>query len=193
MAENRTLSLNEEELVQAKAQAKRECATIGPRCQQWQSRVDQLTREMAPLRAVSVDPRGDALVRLAILLGFESGKVRAIVAAVDPVVLPLFLELSSILFMGAAFQCRHRPATETIAQPLQAATVNNLKDCSRVYTKEEAQQDLKRLREAGSGRYLAARWGRDPATVSRWLAEWSEDGTIARERNGKTVKAIVAA
>jgi hypothetical protein len=190
MAENRTLSLKDEELVQAKAQAKRECATLGPRCQQWQSRVDQLTREMAYLRAVSVDPRGDALVRLAALLGFDSGTVRAIVQAIDPVVLPLFLELSSILFMGAAFPHRNRSATETIAQPLQAATVTIAQSLQRVWTKAEAHQDLKRLREAGSGRYLAARWGRDPATVSRWLAEWSEDGSIARERQGKAIRAL---
>jgi stress response protein YsnF len=40
MAENRTLSLKDEELVQAKTLAKKECITIGPRCQQWQARVD---------------------------------------------------------------------------------------------------------------------------------------------------------
>jgi hypothetical protein len=111
------------------------------------------------------------------------------VQALDPLVLPLFLELGSILFFSVAFPIRKetiaqplQPAIETIAQPLQA----------RIWTKEEAQRDLKRLREAGSGRYLAARWGRDPATVSRWLAEWSDDGTIARERRGKTVRAIAA-
>src|SRR5262249_43049383 len=157
---------------------------IGPRCQQWQTRVDTLTREMSSLRAVAVDPRADAIQRLAIVVGLEGNEVRAIVQAFDPLVLPLFLELGSILFFAAAF-----PAANTIAQPLQPATetiAQQLQHCARVFTKEEARQDLKRLREAGSGRYLAARWGRDPATISRWLTDWVEDGTIARERQGKS-------
>src|SRR6478609_9459238 len=103
MAENRTLSLKEEELVQAKAQAKRECATIGPRCKEWQSRVDALMREMSSLRAVSVDPRADALVKLATVAGWDGERIRSIAVAVDPFILPLFLELGSILFFAAAF------------------------------------------------------------------------------------------
>src|SRR6478672_10351309 len=103
LAENRTLSLKEEELVQAKAQAKRECATIGPRCQQWQSRVDALTREMSSLRAVSVDPRADAIVKLATVAGLDGNRMRNVVVALDPFILPLFLELGSILFFSAAF------------------------------------------------------------------------------------------
>jgi hypothetical protein len=51
MAENRTLSLKEDELVAAKALAKKECVVIGVRCREWNQRVDQLTKEMAPLRA----------------------------------------------------------------------------------------------------------------------------------------------
>ena len=181
MAENRTLSLKGEELVSAKASAKKECASMGPKCISWNARVDQLTSEMASLRAVAVDPRADALQRIATLVGLEGERVRAIVQALDPLVLPLFLELGSILFFSVAFPAQRR----TIAQPLQPAIVSNLKDCARTFTKEEAQQDLKRLREAGSGRYLAARWGRDPATVSRWLAEWSDDGSIATGTPGQ--------
>src|SRR5262249_14630130 len=90
MAENRTLSLKEEELVQAKALAKKECVSIGPRCQQWQARVDSLTREMSSLRAIAVDPRADAIQRVATLLGFQGEQIRAIVQALDPFVLPLF-------------------------------------------------------------------------------------------------------
>jgi hypothetical protein len=113
--------------------------------------------------------------------------MRVLVQAVDPLVLPLFLEPGSILFFTATFPRSTiaqplQPAIETIAQPLH--------HCARVFTKQEARQNLKRLRQAGSGRYLAARWGRDLATVSRWLAEWAEDGTIAVERRGKTKRAL---
>jgi hypothetical protein len=64
MAENRTLSLKEEELREAKRASVQECLKIGPRCTQWQGRVDSLTKEMSSLRAVAVDPRADALADL---------------------------------------------------------------------------------------------------------------------------------
>jgi len=143
---------------------------------------------MSSLRAIAVDPRADAIQRLATLIGLDGNHARAIAQAFDPLVLPLFLELGSILFFAVAFPILNRPAIETIAQPLHA-TVDN---CTRVFSKDEAHQDLKRLREAGSGRYLAAHWGRDPATVSRWLAEWKEVGTVARHRQGRTIRAIAA-
>jgi hypothetical protein len=129
MAENRTLSLKDEELTQAKALAKKECVTIGPRCQQWQVRVDTLTREMysGPLRSIQEPTRSRGLPPYWDSMATTSG------------------ELS-------------KPSTRW---------------CCRC-----------------SWRYLAARWGRDPATVSRWLAEWAEDGTIARERQGKAKRAL---
>src|SRR5262249_47786556 len=120
MAEDRTLSLKDEELTQAKALAKKECITIGQRCKEWQVRVDTLTREMSSLRAIAVDPRADAIQRLATLLGLDGDHVRATVQAFDPLVLPLFLELGSILFFAAAF-----PTRRTIAQPLQPAIETN--------------------------------------------------------------------
>jgi hypothetical protein len=107
MAENRTLGLKEEELVQAKANAKKECATIGPRCQQWNARVDQLTREMSSLRAVAVDPRADAIQRFATLLGFQGERIRAVVQAFDPLVLP-----SSWNWARSSFSQRRSPYTD---------------------------------------------------------------------------------
>ena len=46
------------------------------------------------------------------------------------------------------------------------------------------------LRREGRARPGTACWGRDPATVSRWLAEWAEDGTMTRARRGNAIKAI---
>jgi DNA-binding MarR family transcriptional regulator len=59
-----------------------------------------------------------------------------------------------------------------------------------VWTRDEALVDLRRLREAGSQRFLAARWGVDPTTVSRWLGEFERNGAIERSRDGKR-KALV--
>jgi hypothetical protein len=162
MAENRTLSLKEEELGPAKALAKKECNTIGPRCQQWQTRVDTLTREMSSLRAVAVDPRADAIQRLTTLVGLDGNQIRAIVQALDPFVLPLFLEMGSILFFAAAFSS-HK---QTIPQPFQGTDLQSSEIVHRIWTKEEAFQDLRRLREVGSGRFLAAWWSVAPSTVS---------------------------
>jgi hypothetical protein len=189
MAETRTLGLKEEELIQAKTLAKKECSTIGPKCKDWNARVDQLTREMSTLRAIAVDPRADAIQRLATLLGFQGERVRAIVQAFDPLVLPLFLELGSVLFFASAFQV-HK---QTIPQQLHATEPQSSEIVHRVWTKEEAFQDLRRLREVGSGRFLAARWSVAPSTVSRWLSEWQEDGSIERERQGKSKSLVVVA
>jgi hypothetical protein len=54
-------------------------------------------------------------------------------------------------------------------------------------------QDLKRLSQAKTARYLASRWGGDPETVSLCLAECAVDPAIARERQGKTVRQIAGA
>jgi hypothetical protein len=92
MAMNRTLAENGEALEAAKASAKAECRSLGPKCVASNQRVDQLTREMAPLRAVAVDSWSDAIAKLAELLGQDGKRVRAIISALDPVILPLFLE-----------------------------------------------------------------------------------------------------
>jgi transposase-like protein len=58
-------------------------------------------------------------------------------------------------------------------------------------TRAQALADLKTLREAGSGKMLAERWGVHPATASRWLNEWRDEGAISRQRDGKAVRALI--
>jgi hypothetical protein len=147
MAENRTLALKDDELIAAKASAKLECRKMGPLCEKWNARVDQLTREMAPLRAVAVDPRADALGRLADLVGLDAKRTRAIVSALDPVILPLFLELGCILFFAAAFPHRR----------LQTATDR----------KCEASVDASEVQVPRNQREWAQVWGVHESTASR--------------------------
>jgi hypothetical protein len=181
MAANRTLAERDAALQAAKVAAAAECKVMGPRCQQWQGRVDALTREMAPMRAVAIDPRADAIGNLAQLLGGDGARVRAIVGVLDPVVLPLFLEAGCILFFAAAFPRRRR----AIARKDEATVV-------RVYTRDEALADFRTMRQAGAQSLLAARWGRDEATVSRWLQSWAQSGQVQRARDGRhmTVRAL---
>ena len=176
MAMNRTLAEKGEALEAAKASAKAECRSLGPKCVAWNQRVDQLTREMAPRRAVAVDPRADALGRLAALLSLDAKRTRAIVSALDPVILPLFLEVGCILFFAAAFPHRRNwPATERNSE----ATV------TVAYTQAEALRSFRAMREVGAQQFLAAQWGVDKSTVSRWLRGWEAQGHIRRQREGK--------
>jgi hypothetical protein len=184
MAMNRTLAEKGEALEAAKASAKGECRSLGPKCVAWNQRVDQLTREMAPLRAVAVDPRSDAIAKLADLVGLDGKRVRAIVAALDPIVLPMFLEVGCILFFAAAFPHRR--------QPRQVA--GKCEDrVETAWTRDAALADFLKLRQVGGQKLLAARWGVSEGCVSKWLAAWASQGQVQRSRDGryKLARALV--
>jgi uncharacterized membrane protein len=180
LAENRTLQLRSEALDTAKADAKRECASgVGQRCAHATARVDKLVGEMASLRTVSPDPRADAIADLLWLVAsLDKTRVRLIIAAIDPLVLPLFLELGSVVFFAAAF-----PRAATIA------TVRNSEPTVTVATRPlsqtEALAQFRRMRECGAQQFLADQWGVDKSTVSRWLAAWETEGLIRRRRDGR--------
>ena len=192
MASNRQLALKNEALEAAKREAGRECKPIGPRCKDWLARVDALTAEMAPLRALAVDPRAAVIGNFAELLGFDGARTKAVVGVLDPVVLPLFLELGSLVFFAVAFpRGRKAAATEQVAgkreEPLTLST-------HRTYTREEALADFQRMRHAPSQQVLASRWQVSEGCVSKWLRAWQSNGAIDRHRVGreKTVLALPA-
>lgn len=186
MAQNRVLHDRSVELDRARQEMSRECRQRAQRCREWEARVDALQSETKGMLAVSIDPRADAVARLAALVGFDAEHAKAIVRAIEPAALPIFLELGAIILLGVAFPTRKRATViplPTIAQ--QSSTT-----VSQVLTRAAALQDLKAMKEAGSGKLLAERWGVHPATASRWLSEWKATGIIERERAGKSVKAI---
>src|SRR5262249_54559313 len=74
--ENKTLTIKEQELATARTEAAKECAKIGPRCKDWQARVDKLTQEISGLKPVAIDARADAVARIAKLLGMDSVRAR---------------------------------------------------------------------------------------------------------------------
>ena len=192
MASNRQLALKSEALEAAKREAARECKPIGPRCKDWLARVDALTAEMAPLRALAVDPRANAIGNLADLLGLDGQRAKAIVGVLDPVVLPLFLELGSLVFFAVAFpRGRKAAATEQVAGNREEPVTVSA-HCS--YTREEALADFQHMRHAPSQQALASRWQVSEGCVSKWLRAWQSNGTIDRQRVGreKTVLALPA-
>jgi hypothetical protein len=190
MAQNRQFALLNDELQVAKTEAGRECKSgFGAKCSNAKARIDSLTAEMSSHRVVAIDAKADAIASFAALFGFDVEHTKAIVSALDPVALPLFLELGSVLMFGAAFHGNARQPKATVIDAQQMAT-SEPATFARVWSKQEALADLKRLREAGSGRWLAARWGVHPGTVSKWLSEFEDAGHVERARDGKA-KALV--
>jgi hypothetical protein len=180
LAENRTLQLRNEALDVAKADAKRECASgFGQRCTNATARVDKLVSDMASLRTVSPDPRADAIADLLWLVASaDKARVRAIVAAIDPLLLPIFLELGSVVFFAAAFPGRATGRNGVQLSETQSAM-------RRPWSQAEALAQFRQMREIGAQQFLADRWSVDKSTVSRWLRQWETDGLIRRRRDGR--------
>jgi hypothetical protein len=179
LASSRQLTLVNEALQTAKADAARECKTgFGQRCTNAQSLVDKLTADMASQRTASVDPRADSIAKLATLLGFDGERVRAIVEALDPLIIPLFLELGSIVFFASAFPVRKSSLAVTLSDPADESTVKE-------WSKDEILRDIKRMKQGGAQRFLAARYNVSEATISRLMKEWEGAGHITRQRDGQ--------
>jgi CTP-dependent riboflavin kinase len=68
--------------------------------------------------------------------------------------------------------------TVTIPVPLHAIQMKSV-------TEDAVRRDLRTLKEASSGQFLAHRWSASTATVSRWLEALQEDAAIHRQRSGK--------
>jgi hypothetical protein len=183
---NRTYGFRVADLTAAKAEQAKECRSMGPKCQQWNARVDTLTRELSDITVRSADPKIDAIVRVATLAGFDGDHAKEIVAALDPVALPLFLEAGSVLFFAAGFT-RRRPATVTISSPELTVAEEIV---VQPFTRSDALADLQTLRASGSQQFLAQRWGVSEPTVSKWLSTWESAGAIDRSRAGKNVRVI---
>jgi hypothetical protein len=179
LAENRTLQLRSEALDTAKADATRECKSgVGPRCSNATGRVDKLVGEMASLRTVSPDPRADAIADLLWLVAnVDKSRTRLVVAAIDPLLLPLFLELGGILFFSCAF-----PGRATGRNPEATVTVS-----ARPWSQAEALAQFRQMREVGAQQFLADQWGVDNrpsvgGSHSGKLADWSGVAGMAAAR-----------
>ena len=183
---NRTYGHKNDDLKAAKVEQTRECKSIGAKCEKWNARVDQLTRELAGIVVRSTDPKVDAIVRLASLAGLDADHTREIVGALDPVAMPLFLELGSVLFFAGAFPTRRR-AIVTVSQPASTLAEETV---SKVFTRADALADLRTLKASSSQQFLADRWGVSEGTVSKWMSTWHAGGAIDRNRAGKHVRVI---
>jgi hypothetical protein len=188
LAQSRQLANINDELTTARRDAAVECKSgFGSKCASAKSRVDALVASMASLKQVSEDPRADAIADLLWLVaGADKAHTKAVVGAIEPLVLPLTLEIGALVFLGAAFPTRrNQPRVAPVADQSTASVANPL-------TKAEALVEFRKMREAGAQDWLAAQWGRDKSTVSRWLREWQEAGLVTRQREGRYKRALAA-
>lgn len=162
-AVNRTYSVKDAELATARKERDKECRTMGPKCKDWQSRVDTLTAELSSLVVRSSDAKADAIGRIATLLGRDGKQAKAIMQALDPVLIPLFLELGSVIFFGCSFGHHHLPRASERKSEASVAQVSVLNQ-----------------------RELAREWGVHESTVSRRLRALEVSGQVSRQRAGKS-------
>ena len=181
-ATNRNYGFRIGDLTAAKAEQARECKSVGPKCAQWNARVDVLTKELSGIVVKSSDPKADAIARLATLLGQDGDRVKEIVVAFDPVVLPLFLEFGSIAFFAGAFHRNRQRTVTVVANPSPIV--------AQSWSREDALADFQQMKAIGAQHLLAARWGVDRSTASRWLRAWQDEGLIDRQRNGREKSAL---
>lgn len=184
-AVNRGYGDKSAELKAAKVEQAKECKSIGKKCEAWNARVDKLTGELSGIVVRSTDPKADSIARLATLIGFDGKRVKEIVQAFDPVTLPLFLELGSVLFFAGAFPHRKRAIVHT---PITVS--DNLpqlpSEIRKSFTRHEALADFRALKTTGSQKFLSDRWSVSEGCVSKWLGSWEADGAIERTRHGKS-------
>jgi hypothetical protein len=187
------------ELVTAKANRDKECKAFGPKCSNWQARVDALGKQLGSLHTAALDPRAEAIGDMASLVGFDRRRTMEIVEAVDPIALPMWLELGSIVFLGAAFPPGKRPRkcgkseeTVTLATESEESVSTFLESEPLAYTRGEALADFRAMRTSPSQKVLASRWGVSEGTVSKWLTAWARDQLISRgDRLGRE-RAVLA-
>jgi len=98
--------------------------TLGVECSD-----DALTARANELTAVTVNPKAEAAAKIVNLVGGDGEKVKAFVRAVDPVGLPIWLELASIVFMSAALAKQRQPKQE--CQELRVSDNARLETSSR--------------------------------------------------------------
>jgi transposase-like protein len=58
-------------------------------------------------------------------------------------------------------------------------------EIQKAWSKHEALTDLRKLKEVGTQKFLAERYGVSEATVSKWLKDWQTNGEVARPRDGR--------
>jgi hypothetical protein len=138
------------ELATAKLAREKECKSgFKEKCTNWQSRVDALRKQLGEVKTAALDPRAEAIARIASLAGANGDQTKAFVSALDPVALPLFLELGSVLFFASAFPSRRPKVRESETLATESEEIVSTLSLS----KDAALRDFRSMRQAGDRNY----------------------------------------
>lgn len=159
-----------------------------------EQRVATLKGEVAAIAPAPVDAKTDRVATIAAWFGAPPLAVRGVYGTLEPFLMPIFLELASIVLFSFGLG-RGSPNAPAPA-PSQSIITNDDEPIASK-SKDEALADLQTLLKIGqtvpSQDWLADRWKISKGTVSKWLSEWEASSTVpARQRDGK-VKFLVAA
>ncbi len=171
----------ENQLKEAKAEAKQECHRQGTECNKRRAHVVSLTEKMTGLAPVALNPKVDAAAGfIALLTRADETWLREVISKFEKLLAPLLLDLGAGAFLASA--CKPIPRQLTTLAPAKVSTS---------YTQEEAWQDFMRLRTSGSDTFLAERWNVEAPTVSKWMRKWREQERIERQRDGKQMVTVL--
>jgi len=173
----------------------KKCDGLGYTVSTWEAAVAGHEVKLAKLGPDRpIDSRADRIAGFAALFGLPPGPAKNAVALFEPVALPLFLELGSILLFGYGLgrvRAREKPdpaiAPVPKDEPMKTAPSGGSK---APFTKDAALANLLALHKVGqdipSQDWLAQKWGVSKGCVSKWLSDWSHDDLIPdRVRVGK--------
>lgn len=182
----------EENVTRYRTRASEECATgKGKKCDgaqytvaTWEAAVAGYEKKLKDLGAPKpIDPKGERITAFAGMLGVRASAddVQRSVALIEPLVLPLFLELSSIVLFGYGLGRGRRREVAEVGVALSPRRV--LTDST---ARDRALEDLRALVQAGhapeSQDWLAARWNISKSAVSKWMARWEAEGALPGNR-----------
>ena len=162
----------------------------------WEAAVTGYKAEISALGAPKpIDPKAERVAAIAAMLGvgISPDVIQRHVAIVEPLALPIFLELGSIILFGYGLGRGRKVAVQAPAptrQPLPEIEIANdplpLSTSSTAYTRDEALADLATLVRAGqhpeSQDWLADRWNVGKSAVSKWLRHWETAGQLPGNR-----------
>jgi hypothetical protein len=118
--------------------------------------VDKLVTEVNGIASVTVNPKAEAIARIANIAGLDQLKVQEFVKAIDPVSMPLFLEAGSILFLMTAFAKRRKRLRQSIdfePETLETATESVALGTAskKVFSKSDALRNFTAMRSSRAG------------------------------------------
>lgn len=153
--------------------------------------VGEVEADLARLGGTHVArPKAEALGELAaVVFGVDGNKVALIASTLEPFSYSLLFEITAIVAFGYGFGHSRRQPIVAVPVSTENEETEPLAIENRPHDKAEALADLLTLLGTGktipSQDYLAERWQRSKACVSKWVSEWETRELVTRQQIGK--------